>query len=314
VIELRPTVEADLPALSRLFADRFGHPLAPEEWRWKYLQLPGEARSLLAVTAEGEIAAHAGALCLPALGLAGEEAGIWQLIDFAGSVTRSGLRPPLVELGRLLLGDLPRPADLPWIFGFPSERHFRLGERVFGYRPVSEIGTLAGELPRAAAPAGVQLAAGDSALLWEDPQGPEAIWRNTTAAGIRRSSAFLNWRYHARPHRYYRFYRLAADGEEGLAVFAFVGAEAWGAELWLPAKAEWYPSMLAVAADLAASGLRSWRFWAPSEPATSRLLAALGLRDDGERRFLGCRAAAGAGDPAAAARSFTYAMGDHDLV
>lgn len=316
-MELRPTREDDLPALSRLFDSRFGHPLASEEWRWKYRQLPGEARSLVAVTADGEVAAHAGALCLPARGPAGEEAGIWQLVDFAGSVTRGGLRPPLVELGRRLLGDLPRPVDLPWIFGFPSERHFRLGERVFGYRPVREIETLAGELAAAAAPAGIEIATGDSALLWEDPGAAEAIWRRSCPAGIRRSAAFLNWRYHARPHRYYRFYRLAAGGaggEQGLAVFAFVGAQALAAELWLPANAEWYPSMLAVAADLAASGLRSWRFWAPADPAVSRLLSALGLRGGGESRFLGCRGAAGAGDPAAAARGFTYAMGDHDLV
>jgi hypothetical protein len=300
----RPTAPEDLLALAAFFAERFGHPSTPEEWVWKYRSLPGEARSLLAVDGEGAILAHAGALCLPARRHGGE-AGIWQLVDWAGTARR-GLRPPLVELGRLLLADLPRDGDAPWIFGFPSERHFRLGERVFGYRPLAAFEELAGPLPETPAPAGVAIEAGDSCGDWA-----EAAWEACAVDGVRRSAAFLNWRYYARPHRYYRFYQLGA----GFAVFAFVGEEAWAAELWLPPGGEWYPSLLAVAADLRAAGLRRWRFWPP--PPGLRLdgaLAALGLRPAGERRFIGCRGRAGStADPAAAARGFFYAMGDYDL-
>jgi hypothetical protein len=303
----RPTSPEDLPALADFFAERFGHPSTPEEWAWKYRSLPGEARSLLAVDAEGAILAHAGALRLPARRRGGEQ-GIWQLVDWAGTARR-GLRPPLVELGRLLLADLPREGDAPWIFGFPSERHFRLGERVFGYRPLQVFEELASPLPETAAPAGVAIETGDSCGDWA-----EAAWEACEVDGVRRSAAFLNWRYYARPHRYYRFYRLAAP-VAGFAVFAFVGEEAWAAELWLPPGGEWYSSLLAVAADLRAAGLRRWRFWPP--PPGLRLegaLAALGVRTAGERRFIGCRGrAGGADDPAAAARGFFYAMGDYDL-
>jgi hypothetical protein len=232
--------------------------------------------------------------------------GIWQLVDWAGTTRRRGLRPPLIELGRLLLADLPRDGDAPWIFGFPSERHFRLGERVFGYRPLEAFEELAGSLPETPAP-GVAIAVGDSCGDWA-----EAAWEACGVEGVRRSAAFLNWRYYARPHRYYRFYRLA----EGLAVFAFVGEEAWAAELWLPPGGEWYPSLLAVAADLRAAGLRRWRFWPPAPGLRlDGTFAALDLRPTGERRFVGCRGrAGGAGDPAEAARGFFYAMGDFDLV
>ncbi len=57
MISLRPTEAGDLPGLSALFESRFGHPLAPEEWTWKYRQLPGEARSLVAVRAVGAVEA-----------------------------------------------------------------------------------------------------------------------------------------------------------------------------------------------------------------------------------------------------------------
>ena len=330
-VSFRATAPQDLPALADFFTARFGRAWTPEEWVWKYRALPGEARSLLAVSDGGEILAHAGALCLPARGTrlevsclspsspgeggwegAGEEgrgdeglgrgrsdAGIWQLVDFAGTPRRRGLRPPLVELGRQLLAGLPRPGDVPWIFGFPSERHFRLGERVFGYRPLTVVEELGGPLPEGRSPAGVEVETGDSCGPWA-----EAAWEACGVTGVRRSAAFLNWRYHARPHRYYRFYRLFAGGAEGLAVFAFVGEEAWAAELWLPPAGghrEWYPSLLAVAADLRAAGLRSWRFW----PAGA--LAGLDLTPTGERRFIGCRGRPGGED-------FHFAMGDYDLV
>ena len=307
----RPTAAEDLPALAGFFAERFGRAWTPEEWTWKYRAVPGEARSWLALDEAGEILAHAGALRLPARWRV-RETGIWTLVDWAGTSRRRGLRPPLVDLGRRLLADLPRAGDAPWIFGFPSERHFRLGERVFGYRPLADFIELAGEIPEGAP--GITLDTGDSCGDWA-----EAVWEACGVEGVRRSAAFLNWRYWARPHRYYRFYRLASRGAEGLAVFAFVGEEAWGAELWLPpAGGEWYSSLLAVAADLRAVGLRRWRFWPPPQGlGLEDVLARLGLRAAGERRFIGCRGGTGGTDPAKdlveAARGFYYAMGDYDL-
>jgi hypothetical protein len=351
---IRPTTPADLPALSALFADRFGHGLTPEEWHWKYRQIPGEGRSLVAVEpGTGTVLAHAGALALPAR-WPGGEGPIWQLVDFAGTTRHRGLRAALVDLGRTLLADLPRPGDAPWIFGFPSERHFRLGERVFGYRPLTEIEPLAGELspsppwppsPTRTPPArergeeekeevsgfsgravvplsregGVRVGEGSGVrarLETGDLFGDwaEAIWERCGGLGVRRSAAFLNWRYYARPQRYYRFYRMFSEGtgEEAFVVFAFVGEEAQAAEAWLPASGQWLDALLAVAADLRASGLRSWRFWPGLDPG---LAAALGLRPTGERQFVGCRGRSSGGpDPAAAAVGFPYSMGDYDLV
>jgi hypothetical protein len=356
LISLRPTEPGDLPGLSALFESRFGHPLAPEEWTWKYRQLPGESRSLVAVEAVeaveggeagkaveageadaageavypagpggggGEVVAHAGALRLPARWRGGQ-GGIWQLVDFAGRSAGRGLRPALVRLGERLLADLPGDGDAPWVFGFPSDRHFRLGERVFGYRPLLTVAQLAGPLPEPApssllaAPIAGGCDPGNDTGLWSgDSCGDwaEAVWESCAVAGVRRSAAFLNWRYWARPHRYYRFYRLRQRGVEGLAVFAFVGEEAWATELWLPPAGEWYSPMLAIAADLRTAGLRSWRFWPPpGNLDADGLLARLGIHPEGEPRFVGCRGAAPCRvDPVAAAGGFYYAMGDHDL-
>jgi hypothetical protein len=168
----------------------------------------------------------------------------------------------LVEAGQALLSGLT--GEAPFIYGFPSERHFRLGQRVFGYLPLAHVPELAGPLPEAP-PAPV--VAGDFCDF-----DAEEIWSACGVLGVVRSAAFLNWRYWARPERYYRFYRLSSRGVPGLAVFAFVGAEAWAAELWLPSEGEWYPSLLAVAADLRAAGLARWRFWSPPQADRMGLL------------------------------------------
>ena len=301
-LSLRPTEEKDLPGLSELFVERFGHPLSTAEWRWKYQQLPGEARSWVAEGPGGELLAHAGALCLPAR-FGGREGGIWQLTDWLGTTRGRGLRAALVELGRRLLAELPRPGEAPWIFGFPSERHFRLGVLSFDYRALLRFHQRAGEIPsRGGAPAGVKLEVADRV----EGDWVEELWRSLVPAGVIRSRSYLLWRYWARPHRFYRFYRLRAAAGSGLAVFAGVGQEAQAAELWLPPGAE--SGLLAIAADLRAAGFTHWRFW----PGPLRL-EGLGL-EPGERVFVGCRGGLGAPDPRPAAEGFLYALGDWDLI
>ncbi len=317
---IRPTEPRDLGALSDLFENRFGHPTCVEEWQWKYRRLPGEARSWIAEDDSGRLLAHGGALRLPArLPGHSDAVGIWQLTDWVGSTARTGLRPPLVELGRRLLSDLPRARDAPWIFGFPSERHFRLGRRVFGYRPLTEIQPLAGPLPPPEGPAAESatpdvLEVSDHCGCW--PGAAETAWSACGVAGVRRTTELLDWRYHARPGRYYRFYRLRAeDGPAGLAVFAFVGLEAHAAELWLPRPPDdprgadpWEPPLRAVAADLARAGQNRWTFWPPPDPGLGEVLERLGVRPAGPPVFVGCR---GPGEPD---QGFHFAMGDYDVV
>lgn len=314
MITLRPTEDGDLQALSRLFEDAFGHPLSREEWLWKYRQLPGTGRSAVAVDAAGRVLAHAGALRLPGR-WAGGEGEIWQLADFVGAARGGGLRPPVVELGRWLLADLPGPGDAPWIFGFPSRRHFLLGRKVFGYGPLGTFGELTGPLPpatggeeREPGVGRVRLEVSDSCGAWA-----EAVWEACATFGVRRSAAFLNWRYHARPGRYYRFYRMVGGGGEGLAVFAFVGDEAAAAELWLPPDLDARAALGEVATDLRAAGIAGWRFWPP--PAVcggGERLAGLGL-EAGRDVFVGFRGGPGVHEPPPASAGFYYAMGDHDI-
>ena len=339
MIDLRFTEREHLPALSELFEEGFGHPLTPEEWNWKYNQVPGRGRSAVAVDELGRVTAHAGLLGLPARD--GRDEGLlWQLVDWVGSTRHAGLRPPLVALGRWFLGHLPPGSDwpegdLPWNFGFPSPRHLSLGEKLLGYGRLHCFHELRGELTRAAAPgaeppAGLRLESSDR---WTGTaEGVERLWDACCPFGVRRTAAFLEWRYWARPGRYYRFYRIQNEtGIEGLAVFAFVGKEARAAELWLPPGEGLERALPAVARDLLESGLETWTFWPPATKVAGLGVAAneiagtevisdgydplsgLGL-ERGEEVAPGFRPRpVGTDRPPRRVRDFYFAMGDYDL-
>ena len=234
---------------------------------------------------------------------------MWQLTDWLAARRSPSLRPPLVELGRQMLADLPREGDAPFLYGFPSERHFRLGARVFGYLALLEVPTLAGALPQVAPSGAVEIERGDVA-----PQDSEAIWERAGVLGVRRSAEFLNWRYHARPERYYRFYAVRAGEKRGLMMFAFAGRQVQAAEIWLSDFESWREPLLAVAADLRAAGIDAWSFWEPRDARAREDLAAVGLESTGERVFVGCRGRLGGPDPIAASKGFEVSMGDYDLV
>lgn len=303
----RPADPADEASIDRLFARSFGEAPPPAYWAWKYSRGPAKSRRWVAVDRRGEVVAHAGALALAAR-IDGRTVDIWQLVDFMGTTASSGLRPPLVEAGRRLLADLPGDEDAPWIFGFPSPRHFRLGELAFGYRPLREITPRTGPIPEASGGVIAPSSIGDRA-----PLAAQAVWARCAADGIVRSREFLDWRYWARPGRYYRFYGFGADGEDGFAVFAFQSDTALAAELWLPHPGQARGALLGIAADLRSAGFRSWSFWPPIAGLDPAAVADLGMTRPAEPVFVGIRPAKGR-DPKAQALRFGYVMGDYDLV
>jgi hypothetical protein len=305
---VRQAAAEDLAGILRLHAGRFGAAVDAELWRWKYERLPGLSRSVVAVVEGSAVVAHAGALGLEARSPKAEGL-LWQLVDFVGTAHGGTLRSAMVEAGRALLAGIPRAQDLPWVFGFPGERHFQLGERSFGYRPVRRIPYLEGTIPER--DDGSEVGISDSCDAWA-----EAAWEACAVSGVCRTTAFLNWRYHGRPDRYYRFYRLSSPSAaaDGLLVFGFDGDVASAAEVWLPPGGEWRAGVLAVGQDLRRTGMRRWRFWAPAVAETAGLLRELGVAPSGADLFLGCGAGAAGSDsdPVAEAASIHYSIGDYD--
>ena len=307
MIEIRAPHSGDVAGLAALYRAAFGYEPPEGFWSWKYGAVPGESRQRIALSG-GVVVAHAGALGLPARWAHGD--GIaWQLVDFMGSTAGGGLRSAMVDAGRDLLADLPRAGDVPFVFGFPSSRHFRLGARAFGYRPWREIPIYRGALPaEESTPGDVEVEVTEQAGAWSS-----TVWERLRLTGVCRSQAFLDWRYYARPGRYYRFYRLRRRDTEGFAVFGYAGEEASAAELWLPEGGDGADLLAAAAADLRGLGMRNWAFW-PPDALHAALVERVGARAAGETVFAGCRGRPGEAHPETLAGDFTLAMGDYDLV
>ena len=257
---LRPTAPADLPALADFFADRFGHPSTPEEWAWKYRSLPGEARSLLAVDAGGVPRSHPRPRrrALPAGPLAG--AASWG----SGSSWTGPAPPAGAACGRpwssSAAGSWPTSratATPPGSSAFPASATSgsASGSSATGRWRSSRSSPV--PCPRLPAPAGGDRA-GDSCGDWA-----AAAWEACGVAGSAGRPPSSTGATTPGPGATTGSTGSLPRGSRGFAVFAFVGDEAWGAELWLPPGGEWYPPLLAVAADLRAAGLRRWRFWPP---------------------------------------------------
>ncbi len=335
-MQLRWTQERDLAGVDELFAKGFGHGLSRAAWEWKYRAIPGEARSAVAVAEDGRVLAHAGAIGLPARWRGSRDSGgrgdlLWQTVDFVATPRGGGLRPPVVPLMQWIIEDLPRPGDTPWIIGFPNPRNRRLTERILRSGRLGGIRRWVGELA-AVEPAQreeggeVWIESGDSCSIEApgggssdggaedlDPGGwAERVWRACGVHGVRRDAAFLNWRYHARPERYYRFYRLSASGVDGLVVVAFCGTEAAVTELWLPPGGAWTGGLAAIAADLRAAGLARWQFW--MAPPGTGWLEGLGLVE-AEEIHLAYRGRVGQdlAELTGPAQDFYYGMGDFDF-
>ena len=128
--------EAELLAL---FQAAFGHEMPPELWRWKYQGL--DTLGTL-VRRDGRTVAFYGATPR-AIFLFGSPATVAQIGDVMvlpaerGILTRQG--PFFLATSSFLERFLGHGKTFPFAFGFPSERHFRLGVRLGLYEKVGEV-------------------------------------------------------------------------------------------------------------------------------------------------------------------------------
>lgn len=230
--DVRRAVPEDAPRIRDLFGRTFGRAMSPEEWGWKYPQNPDGWIAFVAET-EGKLVGHYGGWPLRAK-VAGNERTIVSIGDVATdpSARLLGGRRNVFRSMAEAMFDALRADGVPFVFGFPNERALEVGARLMGYRaefPVREIVyEVSPSAPRTGTPG-----------EWA-PEEYDALWSaidRRLPTGLVRDRRRLNWRYHARPDRYYRFVTtaspaglagcgiLSVSGEEALVVEAVAGTE-----------------------------------------------------------------------------------------
>ncbi|HUO83922.1 MAG TPA: hypothetical protein VM534_02310, partial [Thermoanaerobaculia bacterium] len=191
-------------ALSRLFSRVFGDERPVEVWDWKYFRAPFGAESWV-YESEGEIVAHAGGTIVELAGATPGARAI-QLVDFmsrpdfAGGI---GAGSAFARATVAMFSEVCRNRAFRVAYGFPGERHRLVGERILGYRAAERVMDLVLD-PIAADVEPVPLEETHLEMLEGD-----------FGLGVRRSPAYLRWRYLDHP-RYRYGVVTARSGPLGL--------------------------------------------------------------------------------------------------
>lgn len=143
MFSLTPLSAADWPRLGELFQQVFGHALQAELADYKYAG--GRGESLALVSDDGEVVAHCGMIFRTLL-VAGVPAVGVQLGDLMvapgarGILSRRGL--PFYQVVAGALVRLEAGAVKPLVFGFPSDRAMRVGERLGLFTEIDQVSEL----------------------------------------------------------------------------------------------------------------------------------------------------------------------------
>lgn len=262
---VRPATPSDSASICELFTRVFGRRMSEAEWRWKYLDNPDGWAAVVAES-EGRLVGHFGGWPFRAL-IAGRETIVYSLVDVATlpeARSLGGRRPVLVAMAEALF-EILGPTGTPFGFGFPSPRHLKIGESLIGYREHFPVRELRFELASTPASPRIEVRTGEIADEAFDP-----LWKASVSvlnqACLVRDRRRVNWRYHARPDRYYRMVTLAGAGEDvAWGVLGVTGEQALVMDyLARPPLEEIFRDLVrALEAEARAMGARRLVFWEP---------------------------------------------------
>ncbi len=278
-IQVRPATSADGPGIRRLHARVFGSAMSEAEFAWKFDWNPDGRFGMVAVADGGEIVGNYAGWGMR-FHIDGRPALLYSVGDVATEPSAralGGLRGVYSAMIEPFYAALA--GKVPICFGFPNDRALAISNRLAGTRTLFPIRQILVECDAfGAAPEDV--GSGDFVdesfdTLWEEAS------RNFTHAAVR-DRARVNWRFHARPNRYYRMVwwrqggrprgwaALSVSGEEAL-VADFLGADAEGRDL---------PNLFsAAAAEARRMGARRLVFWeTPGGPGRAAIAALAGQR------------------------------------
>lgn len=237
--EIRAATAADAPGIRRLFQRVFGTPMSEEEWRWKFELDPDGSFGVVGLVG-GQIVGNYSGWGVRFL-LDGEPRQVYSVGDVATdpAVRRLGGRRGVYRAMTEAFYEAVGREGVPFCFGFPNSRALHVSERIVGSRilfPIHWVQVPVDSFPEA--PADVET--GDFVDESFDPLWEAA--RGTVSHLAVRDRARVNWRFHARPNRYYRMVWRSRDGGmtawaalsgagEIATVVDFLGSEPDGGDL-----------------------------------------------------------------------------------
>ena len=280
---VREATLADAPGIRRLFRRVFGRELPEDEWSWKFERNPDGWYGVVALVGEEIVGNYAG--WGSQMILDGRPALCYSVGDVAtdpsvrGIGGRRGIYRSMTEAFYEEIGS----RGVPFCYGFPNARALKVSHAIVGSRtlfPIREIHVACTALTGPTADA----TSGDSVGESFDPLWTAALGVATHAAV--RDRERVNWRFHARPARWYRMvWRESGAGALGWAVLSVAGETALVADfLGREADGSDLPALFSAAATEAARlGASRLVFWeTPGGPAADLLRRLPGERREAE--------------------------------
>lgn len=231
---VRPYRPGDETAIQRAFSEVFQRSREPAEWRWKFLRPPRGSRIELGFDPAGDLLAQYAAIVLD-VAWQDERLLAGQIVDVfsrhrGGLGRRSG---PFLATTESFLARCRQPDGLAFVYGFPGDRHQRLGKISGLYNETAEIERLTIEAqPRPQPVERVRwLAEG------YDATASDTLWRRAAKrypVAVVRDAAWVRWRYAEKPGAEYVQLAVRRLGEpRAWGVLATSGAVArWLDLVW----------------------------------------------------------------------------------
>lgn len=291
---VRPYELSDEASVLELWRAAFGHPMDVRLWRWKYHTPPFGRNILLCFAPDNQpVIFYAG---LPYVGLWKERpVRLLHITDsmshpaYRGTIGgRKGLFVQTTERFFVQYGD---HVDTDAMYGFPGERHFKLGALLLRYRAIArrplyfKIAVTHPQLK-------IQPFRGFLSKVTASHPHLNTIHRKLSdfyPLAILRDTAFLTWRFQSHPLHTYSIYActtLLKGTVKGYIVLRDRDAtqpESVIVDMFMPPDAALLRSFLARVAHLAQQkGIAHLRLWLPEGHAITRTLMALNIYPDPE--------------------------------
>jgi hypothetical protein len=259
--EIRVATSADGPGIRRLCERVFGAAMSEEEWSWKFDRNPDGWYGVVGVVGSDIVGNYSG--WGMRLLLDGQPRLAYSIGDVATDPAVRGLggRRGVYRAMTEVFYETVEREGVPFCFGFPNSRALRVSERLAGTRTLFPIQWIEAPVEWFGAPP-PNVESGDFVgedydFLWETA-------RRTLSHAAVRDRARVNWRFHARPNRYYRMVWLVRSGAmtawaalsiagEIATVVDFLGLEEDGDDL--------PPLFAAAGAEAQRLGARRLLFW-----------------------------------------------------
>lgn len=283
---IRPYMDEDEAAVISLWKAAFGKEISQEVWRWKYHQPQFGRRIFLCLTSENVPVVMFSCMPYPAL-FFGNHARIGHAVDsmshpdFRGTV--SGRKGLFALTAKSFFDHYGRKDDLMFIYGFPGERHFRLGNILLDYTPL--INSLLYFMFKSAnIKKRVKMFKGGLGSIKGDDPGLDYLSRkirNYYPFAVLRDSGFMNWRYEQHPLTSYQIFTYHSYFGRDIKGFMVIRLEdhlASIVDMFMPADHGMIIDFMARACGhLNLIGFTDIRIWLPENHFQALALKSLGI-------------------------------------